>query len=267
VKFDDAAYSLSNFSIDDFPPLLFREDSFDPITKVRRGRAYQLAQQTQQSMWRVHDPLRQELESTDWDRGTAQKIELHTYQRCLLGDVLQVRRLPKVILGEQPHCSYWTLLSVEKQFDGSLLLTLKSLRSLGVVPDIDVAFYSPLAQAKLQEALERVELAANRLSPVDMVDRCRDALSIVFGDLAGNLTLDLGNAIKKYIEKNKTAEPKRDGQDLISKTADIVRVLHARGKPNESHKHQTRNLDEEDANLALNCLWFVLTEFNSQNVR
>ncbi|CAI3966807.1 hypothetical protein [Alteromonas macleodii] len=264
ITFHELNIDAPTHSVDGFPPLLFREDSFDSITKIRRGRVVKLSTETQPKVWRVHDQIRKDLKLVSWASGAAQETELFTYQRSPLNELKGLSKFPNVIIGEAPHHSIWSLLSIEKQYDGALLLTLKAVRSLGVVPDVNFNKYSAPARKELKRALEQVEVSANKLSPKDTVDRCRDALSIVFGDLANNLTVDLGQGISKYLERNKVKDSKRDGQDLISKNADIVRVLHARGKPNESHKHSTRPIDEEDANLALNCLWFVLTELDAR---
>lgn len=264
IAFHELNIDAPTHSVDGFPPLLFREDSFDPITKIRRGRVVKLSTEMQPKVWRVHDPFRKDLKSGSWANGAAQETELITYQRSPLNELRGLSKFPNVTIGEAPHHSIWSILAIEKQYDGALLLTLKAIRSLGVVPEVDFNKYSAPARKELKRALEQVEVSANKLSPKDTVDRCRDALSIVFGDLADNLTLDLGQGINKYLERNKVKDPKRDGQDLISKNADIVRVLHSRGKPNESHKHSTRLIDEEDANLALNCLRFVLTELDAR---
>ena len=264
ITFHELNIDAPTHSVDGFPPLLFREDSFDPITKIRRGRVVKLSNEVQPKLWHIHDPIRKDLELVAWANGAAQETKLITYHRSPLNELRGLSEFPNVTIGEAPHHSIWSLLSIEKQYDGALLLTLKAVRSLGVVPDVDFNKYSATAREELKRALEQVEVSANKLSPKDTVDRCRDVLSIVFGDLADNLTLDLGKGISKHLERNKAKDPKRDGQDLISKNADIVRLLHSRCKPNESHKHSTRPIDEEDANLALNCLWFVLTELDAR---
>lgn len=264
IAFHELSVDAPAHSVDGFPPLLFREDSFDPITKIRRGRVVKLSTETQPKVWRVHDQTRKDLKLVGWASGAAQETELITYQRSPLNELRGLSKFPNITIGEAPHHSIWGILAIEKQYDGALLLTLKAVRSLGVVPEVDFNKYSAPARKELKRVLEQVEVSANKLSPKDTVDRCRDALSIAFGDLAEDLKIDLGPGVKKYIERNKAKDPKRDGQDLISKNADIVRLLHSRCKPNESHKHSTRPIDEEDANLALNCLWFVLTELDAR---
>jgi hypothetical protein len=105
--------------------------------------------------------------------------------------------------------------------------------------------------------LEKVENSSNRLGPTDVVDRCRDALSVVFGHLGGDRKKDLANAIKAYENKNGKRE-----EDLVSWSGRIVARLHSRGKPNEQHNKGLRDLTEEDAQLTLRCLWLVLIELN-----
>lgn len=266
IRFEDDLIVPTMRECDGYDSLVFKEESFDPITRVKRGSVY-ILDGFQPQEWRVHDPQRKDLICHGNLGTTAQILDAISYRIHPLTQLRGITKLPQVTLGLKPYTSLWKIIAIETQFDGKPLLTLKSIRSLGVIPDINFGQYSNDAQAKLKTALESVEMAANRFVPLDTVDRCRDALSIVFGDLAGNLTLDLGQGIKKYIEKNKIAAPNRDGQDLISKNADIVRSLHARGKPNESHKHNTRPIDEDDAILALNCLWFVLTELDDRYAR
>ncbi|MGE6419498.1 hypothetical protein ACQKDY_17350 [Alteromonas macleodii] len=46
---------------DGFPPLLFRKDGFDPITKIRCDRVVKLSNETQPKFWHVHDTIRKDL--------------------------------------------------------------------------------------------------------------------------------------------------------------------------------------------------------------
>jgi hypothetical protein len=243
------------------PNLVFREDSFDPITKIRRGRVYEKEIGNNQP-WRVHDLARTDLKRVQWARGEAQELEVTSYSADPLTQLRQMTSLPKVILGKTPHHTFWKILSIETQYDGNPLLTLKAISNFGTVPDLVINQVPVIAQKTIQDALENVEVAANRLGPIETVDACRNALSIVFGALAGNAGLDLGKGINQRIEKNQAnaKSSKTNGQDLITQTADIVRRLHPRGKASEKEKYQTRAISQEDANLALNCLWFVLVE-------
>jgi hypothetical protein len=243
------------------PNLVFREDSFDPITKIRRGRVYKEEIGNNQP-WRVHDIARTDLKRVQWAQGEAQELDVTSYSADFLTQLRQMTSLPKVILGKIPHHTYWKILSIETQYDGNPLLTLKAISNFGTVPELVINQVPEVAQKPIQDALENVEVAANRLGPIETVDACRNALSIVFGALAENTTLDLGLGISHRIKENqsKSKNPNANGQDLITQNADIVRRLHPRGKASEKEKYQTRAISQEDANLALNCLWFVLVE-------
>jgi hypothetical protein len=241
------------------PNLVFREDSFDPITKIRRGRVYKEEIGNNQP-WRVHDIARTDLKRVKWSNGEAQELEATSYSADPLTQLRQMTLLPKVILGKTPHHTIWKIISIETQFDGKPLLTLKALSSFGSVPELLINQIPDIAQKQLQDAFDNVEVSANRLGPIETVDACRSSLSIVLSTLASDLTLDLGKGISKKIESNKQVNPKGNGQDLITHNAEIVRRLHSRGKPNEQNKHNTRTITDEDAQLALKCLWFVLVE-------
>lgn len=238
---------------------IFRELSFDPITKIRRGTVYRLNEH-QPVDWRIHDQSRKDIEFSAWGNGVAQKIEVIGYNADSLAYLRELKKLPKVILGEPPYQSFWKLLSIEAQFDGQPLLTLKAMTSFGDVPDLLVEQIPETARAELVKRIEYVESAASRFVAIETIDACRTALSVVFGALADNLELDLGQGINKRLAANKESNPKGNGQDLVTCNGDIVRRLHSRTKPNEMKRHNTRAVSDEDANLALNCLWFILVE-------
>lgn len=246
-------------SIGGYSALIFREESFDPITKIRRGRVYRI-NESQPVTWRVQDASRKDLKYTAWANGAAQELETTSYNIDSLSYLRNLQSLPKIVLGEAPFQTNWKILAIETQFDGKPLITIKALSSFGTMPELITNQIPTLSKAKLINAVENVEAVANRLGSVETVDACRSALSIVLGALAGDLTLDLGAGIARRIKSNQERNNKGNGQDLVTHSADIVRRLHSRGKPNEEVKLNTRPVSDEDANLALKCLWFILVE-------
>lgn len=240
--------------------LLFREDSFDPITRIRRGRVYK-ASDNQPNDWHVQDPLRADLPIKKWGHGQAQVLNVIEYQQDSMNSLENSPYLrPIVQLGEEPFCSFWQIISIETGLNGLPQLILKAKNSLLTIPELIENRIPLQAIHSLKGVLEKVENAANRLGPIDTIDRCRDALSIIFSTLANDPTLDLGKGISHEIKKNKERNPKSDGNNLVTINADIVRRLHARGKPNEQERYNTRQLTDQDAELALRSLWFVLVE-------
>lgn len=241
-----------------FASVIFREDSFDPITKVRRGRIYKLSG-SQPSDWHVQDYQRKDLPEVNNINavGFYQRLERasHYIPHHIQGADL-VRNNGIVHIGAESNLSFWKVLFVEEQFDGSQLLTLKATKSFGLIPELLDRNIPQMALISLKDVLDKIDISAGRLSAVDTVDRCRDALSIVFGALAENMKLDLGKGVNAYRAK----ELGNNGNNLITNAADVVRRLHSRGKPSEKEAYSTRALTDEDADLALNSLWFVLVE-------
>lgn len=237
--------------------LLFREDSFDPIVKMRRGRVYYKRDGDQPKTWRVHDPHDESLERGTWGNGVAQTTELQTYDRDLLTERLKTGSLPHpiVALGSNPHISYWNIVSIERNFMGTPVLSLRARHSLGDIPElIESAIPERIRKPVIQE-LGKVESSMNRLGPDEVVDRCRGVLSLVFGTLSDKAGMDLSKAIEAYVRKH---ADNRD--DLCSWSGKIVARLHSRTKPNEKMAKELRAVTDDDANLALECMKFVLIE-------
>ncbi len=240
--------------------LIFREDSFDPVTKLKRGRVFRI-QGSQPSHWHVYDPHRPNLDVVPWGRGTSQKIDLAGFERDCLPQLRELpsSTLPTVILGWEPHITFWRIVSIECNLVGTPVLSLRAKHSLGDTPELIEAKIPPELVQPLAEAMEKVEASVNRLSPIDVIDRCRDALAIAFSHKAGDMTKDLVVSINGYIVAN--ASDKEPKEDLCSWCGRIVARLHPRGKHNERIQKKLRPPTDSDADLALQCLKTVLIEF------
>lgn len=232
--------------VDGLAPEVFREDDFDAVTKIRRGRVIQMRNCAQPHKWKVND---------SYDRDV---LQLMTYERHLLQDLagLSAYQLPTVALGAETHITFWRIVSIECNLTGTPILTLRAKHTLGDTPELLEDKVPSAVLLHLREALEGVEASVNRLAPVDVIDRCRGALSIAFGHQIGDAGRDLGQAIGVYLKQR--GEP---NDNLCSRCGRIVAGLHSRGKPNEQAGRGLRPPTESDADLALNCLKTVLIEF------
>ncbi len=47
----------------------------------------------------------------------------------------------------------------------------------------------------------------------------------------------------------------------VTDAVNIIRILHARAKPNEQHRRGLRPITEDDAELAVRAMGFVIREF------
>jgi hypothetical protein len=191
----------------------------------------------------------------------AQEAELQTYERDYLSDLrkLNVARFPAVALGSEPYISFWKIVSIEQNAFGTPVLSLRAKYSLGDLPELIADKVPSEIVQPISEALDKVESSVNRLSPVEVIDRCRDALSIVFAFQADNRGMDLVSSIDAYLRAvNKDSSVR---EDLRSWCGRIVARLHSRGKPNEQAGKGLRVPSEDDAELAVDCLKTVLIEF------
>lgn len=249
IKFP--AFELTTWtSTESQPSTIFREDFFDPITRIRRGRVFTLREF--KNDWLVHDPLKPHSHTNN--NHHQEKVAL--YQRACMGQlkVAPLKAEDRVaIIGHEPFVSFWKIITIESSVPGTPILTLKSYRSLGDLPEIDNRRVPKPIKSKLEELMEGVANSNHRAGAIDVVDRSRAALSLILGHLAGDRTADLGKSITTI---RGSAKP----LPLVCSTADIVARLHSRGKPNEEYKHGTRPVSEEDAQLAIGCLGLVLKE-------
>ena len=234
------------------PSSIFVEDYFDPITRIKRGRFFG---NPYESDWYVQDNSRKDLPLAACRDGAAQTERLITYQRSSLHELSRSPVYPDVVLGKQPFITIWKIVSIENSAFDVPIVTLKSHRSLGELPNLISSNIPEDVYSALSASLDKLENSVNRLGPTDVVDRARDTLSIVFGSLCNDRKKDLGKAISAYINS------KFDGQDnMIAWAGRIVNRLHPRGKPNEQFKQGFREPSEQDAQLAIKSVWLVLIE-------
>jgi len=253
VRFTNEGANITE-TLGGYPKHIFKEDFFDPITKIRRGRIFS-AEGNQPQDWYVHHPARQDLKEVNCRDGVAQRVGLLTYQKDPLNSLRGIRKFPELIIGREPFTSIWKILSIETSYSGVPLLTLKSFGSFGDVPELIPTAIPENAYKRIASAIEKVENSINRLGPTDVVDRCRDALSIVFGYLINAPEKALAKSINGYVSKFNS-----NNDNLISWAGKIVARLHSRGKPCEQEKQSVSEISEEDAHLALRCLWLVTVE-------
>src|SRR4051812_41322717 len=136
--------------------MIFREDSFDPTTRIRRGRFYERAALPQPSSQPV---LPRTVE--DYER-LARPRDLFVFDQYQFTPNSQ---LPKFIaLGNVD--SIWRVLSrPERMSTGEFLFVLKARHNLGILPEIDDPSVPERGRAKVVETLEKLADAAHRESP------------------------------------------------------------------------------------------------------
>jgi hypothetical protein len=150
---------------------VFREDSFDPVTRIKRGRFYQSAGSRPSTCYTLEHPLYGKAGSVQFvprEAGPCGR-ELFTFQPFLY-------RPPQNIVAIGSKDSLWRVLGTETITTGEILVTLKARNALGVLPELSADSVPERGREKATETFERLVDSANREAPGSIVDRARDAI-------------------------------------------------------------------------------------------
>lgn len=232
----------------------FREDSYDPIARVRRGRFY-CAQDSLIQRWKVARHPGSPFDSIAPDiHGFSKNLETFYGNPIWYKYIQGKKELPLVLLGIDDRFTAWTIIGVEAVASGEDLVTLKARNSFGILPRILDGKVPEAFQAKLKETLETFTDEVHRSSPVSVIDRARDVMThalLAYFNLRGDSAKDLG-ALAKNLEEDK--------KYIGANAARIVAQLHARSKPSEQEKRGLRLIREQDSDLAIQCVGTLLCE-------
>ena len=238
---------------------LFREDLFDPITRIRRGRLFQAYPDGQPRGWLTKGhPTDDGGEAL---RGVGRTKSLFTYWPCT-----EILKLPqrglgaRIALGQSGTVSLWKIVQAELVVGDDVLVTLKALTAFGLLPDIHEEMIPDEHRAPVVRAVSRVLDSAFRESPTSVVDQCRTAAAVLLGRWmivngapAATLGKDLSALVKQMA---------REPFNLIaaSSAAEILRLLHTRAKANIQEAKGYRLPLEDDAETALSLVGFMIRD-------
>ncbi len=240
---------------------LFREDSFDPVTRTRRGRLYEPQPgQGQPNQQRVgphpyEDPMMRHVGA-----GGRVAKTLYSFTACLpLLNLPNQGQGMTLALGDARAASPWRIIQTEALVNGSVMVTLKSLSAFAIIPAVDYAQVAPEHRPAVADAIERVMNSAFREAPTSVVDHCRAALTVLLSrwmvqtklEDEEALALDLG-PLAKRMEAHEMS--------CVANAAHIVARLHARGKPNEQQARQLRPPEAGDDEFALESVGLAIRD-------
>jgi hypothetical protein len=130
------------------------------------------------------------------------------------------------------------------------MVTLKALSAFGILPSVDPAKVPEEFKKPILQAIERVLDAAFRETPISVIDHCRNAMAVLLSRwlvVQGHDRSILGDDLGKVATEIAKPPFEKGG---VSRLAQVVARLHARGKTNEAHTKGLRDPIEEDAELA-----------------
>ena len=230
--------------------MIFREDSFDAIARIKRGRLY-CVMPTRPTQWHVSPPSVQPF--TD----QAQR-RLYGFDSNTVGDLSRFVGKGLVALGSASAFSLWQIVSVERIYSGEDVITLKARGSLGVLPDVNENAVPVGDRDKLRQTMQTLQDAAHRSGPESVIDRARDVAQWCLGSWLAHQRSDpqlREQDIKALISKiDETIYP------VLRGVAHSIARLHARNKPNEQVRHGSRPIMESDAEYALAGIGILLRE-------
>jgi hypothetical protein len=235
---------------------MFREDSFDPVTRTRRGRLYERIEGSQP--W-----PRQAVVAHPYDDPNAPLVgatgrrsrDLWMYKAAvsLLSEPRRGAGATLALGTPQAH-STWRIIEAEVVASGCVMVTLKSLSAFAILPDIDATKVPAEFAQPITDAVERVLNSAFRETPISVIDHCRDAMTM----LLSRWLVDHGHAraiLADDLGKVAAAVSKPPHEKVcVSQLASVIARLHARGKTNEAHSKGLRHPVEEGCRTRPPCV-------------
>lgn len=243
---------------------MFVDQSFDPASRVRRGRLFQ---SFGNAGWETVHVEAHPAHSSDVNRiangvGRTGK-ELSVFMECT--SLLQKRNRGEgmqLALGQRDSYSLWLIIQTERIATGDVLVTLRAESPFGILPQLDKSKIHPDYVKGVEAALERVLNSAYRELPQSVVDHCRNAAVMVISrwmqaetGAGAPVEQDLGHWIRAV--KNHFGEHE---MVALRSALEAINRLHPRGKDNEANKYQLRQVEEADAEYAVHAISFVLRE-------
>lgn len=247
-------------------PMLFREDSFDPVARIRRGRLYIRAKQNPGS-WRVqrhpaytnmnHTAEPNHYVSADTRGYFQMQLMTFTSWQTSLG-LSGTPHDPVLILGAAERSAVHSILDIERLVTGEELITIRTRPNLSGLPELMPALIPEQYVKIVVEQYEKAASAAFRDDAESVIDRCREAATAALNaerDAVGGGNETTAKDLAKlgsFFESGK--------RDVLGKAANILARLHSRSKSAEQIKSGYRAPTEADAEAAITLLGIIYRE-------
>jgi len=257
LKAPDETSKIPRSSFLNEAQFIFREDSFDPVTRIRRGRLSEASNLRPENWWVQPNPAYPKDAQEAGEHGGWLQKRLYTFRAWAGFRELSWRGATTTLiaLGTQEAYTLWRVVDIELIATGEGLLTMRSRSALGVLPELDTAKIPENGRSKLLETIDRLSNSAYRAGPEDVVESARAAAQWC---LAVWLVAQKNNP--KLLEEDLGSLAKTLEDDRIKSVAQLLARLHSRAKPNEQQRYETRPVHEGDAEFALASVGMLLRE-------
>lgn len=239
---------------------LFREETYNSASRVRRGRLYR-AGDMQCVQWHLypHPAIANEVQKAERNGGTLTK-QMYAFHSFRLQPYLDERglRRPVFILGAGDSFTIWTLVNTEASATGEELVVLRERKSVGALPHLRRERVLEAGGHAVIELIEKLEEELFRAGPESIVDRSREAATSILSKYLQSIgKVTPGNDLGKLA--NKIAEEKRE---IVANSARIIARFHARGKHAEVEKRSLRQITEQDAEFTVQAVGAILCDLD-----
>lgn len=250
-------------------PMLFREDSFDPVARVRRGRLYVRRTAENPAVWRVqrHPAYATSAQSNmggpsvhmNPDASGFIPTRLATFTSWHASEHFLGSRYEAIlVMGAGDRAMMHSVLDVERLATGEELITVRTRPSLSGLPELIVELIPDAYTRIVLDQYEKAASSAFRDDAESVIDRCREAATAALnaereavGGGNGTDAQDLADLGKFFLSK---------GRDVLGNAALILARMHSRGKSAEQIKRGTVPPTEADADAAIALLGLVYRE-------
>ena len=233
--------------------MLFREDSFDATTRIRRGRFYNSCGGIDTQPVSYHFSNHEDLRASP-------RVHMHHFT-----DIAQKPTEKLVAIGVED--SVWRVLGAERISTGEWLVTLKARGGAGLLPELNADAIPPDGRVEVIKAVDHMVDVAHRETPGSIVDVARNTAALLMAVYAAGLEedeekrqairhRDLGD-VRDYFKKHRELKKK----EVAISTGHVLARLHPRNKHNEQQRHDLRPITEEDAIFAVSAIGLLLNEF------
>lgn len=231
--------------------MMFREDSFDAVTRIKRGRLYRASDERPED-WRVQaHPAYAE----DVHGGVVPKRLFAFYAWPAMRELGCHLNSTLVALGAAEAFTLWRVVDVERIVTGEDLITLRARSALGTLPALNEAAVPTEDRAAVSDILERLARAAYTADAASVAHLARDAAASCLG-----AWLAERNGDPKIKEKDLGELAKMLEDEQNRSMVQLLARLHSRAKPNEQVRYGTRAVQQGDAEFALAAVGMLLRE-------
>lgn len=245
-----------------FAPFVFIDEGYDPVSRVRRGRLFEKPDTPKQE-WHLypHPAVPGEQAQAALRNGQLTKwlATFWEFRWAPKMKQLGIER-PLILLGTKDQFTVWSVIAVEASISGEAIVYLKGRKTFGALPRILYEHIQEEFRDQVRKKIEYLAAEINVAGPESVVDAVREAMTAVLSAYAQQNGLakegrdigDLANAFANH--------PDYKQKDVVINLAKTAGRLHSRRKNAVQEKLKTREIVEQDAELAIQCIGTVLCD-------